>query len=1087
MGVTMKKRITIIIIITFIIAVIALLLSISDNNIFKHQTAEVVFSNNENIANSENRDNIYFFHKGYNDCILIESDGHYGLVDTSNRYSQTITDSNGTKYSITPSGYFTGEMLADITYEGSYYNSSGALIDNTAPEITVAYSTTALTSQNVIVTLTANEVLQEVEGWTLSADKKTLTKEYSENKTEEITLKDLVGNSSNVTIEITNIEKTGTGMTGIEVTNWMSLKNEIENTGKTNLVINLTNNESNNWIVDSKITISSEQNVRLVVKGNIIAKRSEGFLDSFIENNGTLEIVPENESIYLTFDGNKEIVANSTGSLIEVYNGYLNMKNMILRNNKKVASGGGMYVKGSQMIFDNVQISDNEGKGGGGIIILNNNSDTQFNNVIINNNNAISSSGGGIYAYGKLKITGEGTRISNNTAKTLGGGIMVKNECTIKDGEISGNVATENAGGGIRVDGKLTLNGGCIKNNSANIGGGGIDYNSGMFFYNNGTVENNQSNNASNYKFPNADIYPDLKYNVDWTQDESLNIYRIKPSVMKSYIRGTDIVDRSTQGMTRTDKYIIFTSWKTNEDDTILNIVDRESLSVLNSIGGFQFKHANGMTYNSKTGYVYILPTTKNLVKFKINDETYEIEDLSYIECTRIYSGIAYDKDDDCYIAYADGKIYILDSNYNEINSFDLIMQLTAQEVAYYNGHIYFMSFEAGNNSSHQVHSFNNKERLSSLIYEYDIEGNLIRSLYISREDFAGELESGYFEENGDFVVSYNITFNNKSTVSLLKSDVFSPDVTVEYSEANKTNQNVTATITANEEIQGIEGWTLSTDKKQLTKEYSENKTEEVTIKDLAGNSTNATIEIKNIDKTAPTVNVKYSTTNLTNGNVTVTITANEEVQSVVGWTLSNDKNTITKTYQSNAEENVQLKDIAGNIANTKISIKNIDKEKPVITGIENGIVYKDSVTTTATDANPGTLLLEKDGTKVEGYTNGKEIIEEGAYKLTATDKVGNTTIVNFTIKYTRGEVNGNNQIDIGDVLLLLRHIAQSNSEKTQQKHPDWKLSNKKVIIGDFNRNNKIDIGDVLKLQRYMAAKASKSVSNKHPDWLNIE
>ncbi|MBP3832225.1 MAG: dockerin type I repeat-containing protein, partial [Clostridia bacterium] len=147
----------------------------------------------------------------------------------------------------------------------------------------------------------------------------------------------------------------------------------------------------------------------------------------------------------------------------------------------------------------------------------------------------------------------------------------------------------------------------------------------------------------------------------------------------------------------------------------------------------------------------------------------------------------------------------------------------------------------------------------------------------------------------------------------------------------------------------------------------------------------------------------------------------------------------------------------------------------------------KDSVTPKATDANPGTLLLEKDGTKVEGYTNGKEILEEGTYKLTATDKVGNTTIVNFTIKYVKGDLNENDQIDIGDVLLLLRHIAQSNSEKTQQKHPDWKLNEKRTFVGDINKNGTIDIGDVLKLRRYMAAKASKSVSDKHPDWLNIE
>ena len=55
------------------------------------------------------------------------------------------------------------------------------------------------------------------------------------------------------------------------------------------------------------------------------------------------------------------------------------------------------------------------------------------------------------------------------------------------------------------------------------------------------------------------------------------------------------------------------------------------------------------------------------------------------------------------------------------------------------------------------------------------------------------------------------------------------------------------------------------------------------------------TITIVNIDKTAPSLNVSYSTTNPTKENVKVTITSNEEVQDLSGWTISNDKKTLTK------------------------------------------------------------------------------------------------------------------------------------------------------------------------------------------------
>ena len=70
----------------------------------------------------------------------------------------------------------------------------------------------------------------------------------------------------------------------------------------------------------------------------------------------------------------------------------------------------------------------------------------------------------------------------------------------------------------------------------------------------------------------------------------------------------------------------------------------------------------------------------------------------------------------------------------------------------------------------------------------------------------------------------------------------------------------------------------MSSDKKTLTKTYDENTAEEVEVKDLEGNKTKQTITIGNIDKVAPTVTVKYSTTKKTKQNVKVTLTTDKEV-----------------------------------------------------------------------------------------------------------------------------------------------------------------------------------------------------------------
>ena len=88
--------------------------------------------------------------------------------------------------------------------------------------------------------------------------------------------------------------------------------------------------------------------------------------------------------------------------------------------------------------------------------------------------------------------------------------------------------------------------------------------------------------------------------------------------------------------------------------------------------------------------------------------------------------------------------------------------------------------------------------------------------------------------------------------------------------------------------------------------------------------------------------------------------------------------------------------------------------------------------------------------------------------------------------KTLEGDVNENNKIDIGDILLLKRHLAYTNSTSIANKHLNWKLSDEKIKIGDINKNNKIDIGDILKLQRYISASNSNEIAKKHTDWLDI-
>ena len=162
----------------------------------------------------------------------------------------------------------------------------------------------------------------------------------------------------------------------------------------------------------------------------------------------------------------------------------------------------------------------------------------------------------------------------------------------------------------------------------------------------------------------------------------------------------------------------------------------------------------------------------------------------------------------------------------------------------------------------------------------------------------------------------------------------------------------------------------------------------------------------------SPKLGVIYSTTNPTNQDVTVTITANKEIQSITGWTLSRDKKTLTKTYSQNTEEEITVKDLVGNETKQKVTINNIVQ--------------------------------------------------------------------------INADINGDEKIDTGDVISLLRHIAQEKDANIASKHPTWKLGEEKILSGDINKNDKIDLGDVIIIQRYIAAKSSQEIANKHPEWLQL-
>ena len=81
------------------------------------------------------------------------------------------------------------------------------------------------------------------------------------------------------------------------------------------------------------------------------------------------------------------------------------------------------------------------------------------------------------------------------------------------------------------------------------------------------------------------------------------------------------------------------------------------------------------------------------------------------------------------------------------------------------------------------------------------------------------------------------------------------------------------------------------------------------------------------------------------------------------------------------------------------------------------------------------------------------------------------------------GDLNNNDIIDIGDIVLMQRHISATSSSSNK----NWKFSEEQLEIADINHNDQVDLGDILLLLRYIAASNSTDIGKNHMDWLEIE
>ena len=199
--------------------------------------------------------------------------------------------------------------------------------------------------------------------------------------------------------------------------------------------------------------------------------------------------------------------------------------------------------------------------------------------------------------------------------------------------------------------------------------------------------------------------------------------------------------------------------------------------------------------------------------------------------------------------------------------------------------------------------------------------------------------------------------------------------------------EDVTATINDFTEVVATLNGKPYTSGTQITEEGEHT----LIVTDKAGNETKVSFTI---DKTAPEI------TGVENGAYyKEDVTPNAQDATELTAKLDGEDYILGTSITQEGEHTLIVTDKAGNEAKVSFTI---DKTAPEVTGVENGVYYKENVTATINDATEVVATLNGNP-----YTSGTQIIEEGEHTLIVTDKAGNETKVSFTIDKTAPEVIG--------------------------------------------------------------------------------
>ena len=308
------------------------------------------------------------------------------------------------------------------------------------------------------------------------------------------------------------------------------------------------------------------------------------------------------------------------------------------------------------------------------------------------------------------------------------------------------------------------------------------------------------------------------------------------------------------------------------------------------------------------------------------------------------------------------------------------------------------------------------------------------------------KLYAAYSDGGVQYVTELETTVNNidrtAPTVSEITADKTSP-----------TNGKVVLSVEAKDSVGlpvNYASWNGGAYGSSNKYEVTANGTYTVSVRDLAGNTVTKSINISNIDTTAPTVSeIRADKTGPTNGKVILSVEAKDNMglpTKYASWNGGTYGSSNQYEVTTNGTYTVTVKDLAGNIVSKSIKITNIDKTAPVVSEITadktsptNGKVVlsieaKDSVGLPAKYAswNGGAY----------GNSNQYEVTANGTYKVTVKDLAGNKTTKSIKISNIDLEVPVVSEIKADKTVLtndkVILTVEATDNVGLPEKYASW-------------------------------------------------